>query len=156
MSQQSAGILLYRLNQASIEVLLVHPGGPFWIKKDSGAWSIPKGEFSTTEDPLTAAKREFEEETGSPISGEFIQLHPIRQKSGKIIQAWAIEGNIDAEHITSNTFELEWPPKSGKKQQFPEVDKASWFTVPVAKQKIIQSQVLLIDQLIDKLESYNN
>jgi predicted NUDIX family NTP pyrophosphohydrolase len=131
---------------------LVHPGGPFWTKKDLGAWSIPKGEFQEGEDPLEAAQREFEEETGFPISGQFIHLSSLKQKSGKIIHAWAVEGDIDPVEIKSNTFELEWPPKSGKMKEFPEIDKAEWFTAPLAKQKINAGQVPFLDTLIQKLD----
>src|SRR5436190_3780300 len=136
MAKQSAGILLYRISNKFPEVFLVHPGGPFWSKKDDGAWSIPKGEFETNEEPLTAAKREFEEETGVAISGKFIELVPIKQKGGKIVYAWAVEGDIDPEKIQSNSFEIEWPPKSGKMKTFPEIDKASWFTLNDAFVKI--------------------
>lgn len=125
MSKQSSGILLYRQKNDQLEVLCVHPGGPFWKKKDLGAWSIPKGEFED-EDALLAAKREFEEETGIPIDGEMVALTPQKQKGGKVVYAWAVEGDLNPEDIRSNTFELEWPPKSGKRQQFPEIDKAEW------------------------------
>jgi len=154
MEKKSAGILLYRLKNEFLEVFLVHPGGPFWTKKDSGAWSIPKGEFTNDEEPLDAAKREFQEELGidfSDFSGEFIPLTPIKQKSGKIVCAWALEGDIDPNQIKSNTFEMEWPPRSGRKQEFPEIDKGEWFSVSDAKQKIISSQSALIDELITKL-----
>ena len=151
MAKKSAGILLYRIENKVPEVFLVHPGGPFWAKKDQGAWSIPKGEFDDIEDPLDAAKREFEEETGMKISGEFIDLNPIKQKSGKIVYAWAIEGNIDPAKIKSNEFEIEWPPKSGKMKTFPEIDKAEWFNLHDAKKKIIESQSALIRELAMKL-----
>ena len=124
IKKQSAGILLYRSADPETEVLLVHPGGPFWKNKDAGAWTIPKGEFEESEDPLAAAIREFKEETGFTLHGEFIALTPIQQKAGKIVYAWAIEGDIDATKVKSNFFEMEWPPKSGKKQSFPEIDKA--------------------------------
>src|SRR5215213_3631339 len=110
---KSAGILLFRRNKQNIEFFLVHPGGPFWAKKDAGAWSIPKGEYNDNEDALAAAKREFEEETGQSIAGDFIELKPLKQKGGKIVQAYAVEGDVDADNIRSNTFEMEWPPKSG-------------------------------------------
>lgn len=149
--KQSAGILLYRMTDGILEVLLVHPGGPLWAKKDVGAWSIPKGEFDETEDPFEAALREYREEVGQAINGKMIQLSPIKQKSGKVVYAWAAEGNIDPKSIKSNTFELEWPPRSGKKQRVPEIDKAEWFSVPTAKTKINKSQSALIDELITRL-----
>ena len=130
-----------------LEVFLVHPGGPFWAKKDEGAWSIPKGEFDDGEDPLKAARREFQEETGLAPDGKFIELNPIRQKSGKFVYAWAIEGDIDPTKISSNNFEMEWPPRSGKMRSFPEVDKADWFTLDKAKRKMNAGQVALLDDL---------
>jgi predicted NUDIX family NTP pyrophosphohydrolase len=148
MAKQSAGILLYRFINKQLQVFLVHPGGPFFKNKDDGTWSIPKGEFLDDEEALTAAKREFEEETGQLIDGSFILLEPITQKSGKKVYAWAVEGDIDHETIFSNTFEMEWPPKSGKKQAFPEVDRAGWFDTETAKVKIISAQIALVDNLI--------
>jgi predicted NUDIX family NTP pyrophosphohydrolase len=153
MQKKSAGILLYRFYNNLPELLLVHPGGPFWAKKDLGAWSIPKGEFNETENPLDAAKREVEEETGIKVSGEFIELTPVKQKRGKLIYAWAVQGNFDEAEIKSNTFEIEWPPKSGKKQSFPEVDKAGWFTMEEAKRKVIPGQTPLIEELRAKLDA---
>ena len=147
MARKSAGILLYRVLNKTLELFLVHPGGPFWAKKDEGAWSIPKGEFDDNEDPLEAAKREFEEETGIRISGQFTALNPVKQKSGKIVYAWAVEGEIDPAKIKSNSFEIEWPPGSGKMRSFPEIDKAGWFTVDEAKRKIISGQSALISEL---------
>ena len=147
MGNQSAGILLFRKKEKHIEFFLVHPGGPFWKKKDLGAWTIPKGEFTNREEPLAAAKREFQEETGMTLSGSFVPLKPIKQKAGKLIYAWAIEGNIDPLSIASNFFTMEWPPKSGKRQEFPEVDKADWFRVDEAKQKINPAQVSFIEEL---------
>jgi predicted NUDIX family NTP pyrophosphohydrolase len=147
MVKQSAGILLYRKDNDQLQVFLVHPGGPFFKNKDIGAWSIPKGEFLSDEDPLAAAKREFMEETGQPIEGEFIPLEPVYLKSGKKVYAWAVEGDIDHEIIVSNLFEMEWPPRSGKMQSFPEIDRAAWFTVDVAKEKINAGQVGLIENL---------
>ena len=152
MPKKSAGILLYRMRNKALELFLVHPGGPFWAKKDDGAWSIPKGEFDDDEEPLAAAKREFEEETGIKISGEFIQLNPIKQKSGKIVYAWAVEGNIDPEKIKSNSFEIEWPPKSGKMKTFPEIDKAAWFNLSDALTKINAGQLSLIKELENRLQ----
>ena len=129
----------------------MHPGGPFWAKKDEGAWSIPKGEFDDGEDPLKAARREFQEETGLAPDGKFIELNPIRQKSGKFVYAWAIEGDIDPTKISSNNFEMEWPPRSGKMRSFPEVDKADWFTLDKAKRKMNAGQVALLDDLALKI-----
>ncbi len=147
MSKQSAGILLYRKNNNQLEIFLVHPGGPFFKNKDLGTWSIPKGEFLDDEDPLAAAKREFEEETGKAVSGDFVPLNAITLKSGKIVHAWAVNGDIDSKTVFSNLFEMEWPPKSGKKQSFPEIDRAGWFDVETAKLKINGAQAGLIDQL---------
>jgi len=151
MGIQSAGILMYRQKNGQLEVLLVHPGGPFFKNKDAGTWSIPKGEFLSDEEPLTAAKREFMEETGSAVDGDFIPLNPVKLKSGKIIYAWAIEGDIDHETIFSNLFEMEWPPKSGKKQSFPEVDRAGWFYAEEAILKINTAQAALVAELLLKL-----
>ncbi|HWZ14838.1 MAG TPA: NUDIX domain-containing protein [Mucilaginibacter sp.] len=151
MVKQSAGILLYRKNNDQLQVFLVHPGGPFFKNKDIGAWSIPKGEFLPGEDALTAAKREFMEETGQAVEGEFIPLEPVYLKSGKKVYAWAVEGDIDHEVIVSNLFEMEWPTKSGKMQSFPEIDRAAWFTVDEAKEKINAGQVGLIESLASKL-----
>ena len=153
MPKQSAGILLYRIRNKTLELFLVHPGGPFFANKDHGAWSIPKGEFENDEEPLAAAKREFKEETGMELSGEFIQLAFIKQKSGKMVYAWAVEGDIDPEKIKSNNFEIEWPPKSGKMKTFPEIDKAAWFNLNEAIVKINSGQVTLIKELEDKLEN---
>jgi predicted NUDIX family NTP pyrophosphohydrolase len=147
MLKQSAGILLYRMTDEQLQVFLVHPGGPFFRKKDEGAWSIPKGEYVDGEEPLAAAQREFEEETGQTISGSFVKLQPVKQKSGKVVQAWAVEGDIDHDAIKSNLFEIEWPPKSGKRVSFPEIDRAGWFTIEIAKQKIIPGQLGLIEEL---------
>jgi|SRR5688572_9437421 len=139
--KRSAGILLYRFNKKKdIEFFLVHPGGPFFAKKDEGFWTIPKGEIEADEDPLETAKREFEEETGSQLTGNFIYLGEIKQKAGKIVQAWAVEGDLDITKIRSNTFEIEWPPKSGKKRTFPAIDKAGWFSMAEAKQKMNEAQ----------------
>jgi predicted NUDIX family NTP pyrophosphohydrolase len=150
MGKKSAGILMYRFKNKQIEVLLVHPGGPFWARKDLGAWSIPKGEFDE-EEAVTIAKREFFEETGVLIEAELIPLTVQKQKGGKIIYAWAVEGNLEASNIKSNLFELEWPPKSGQKQLFPEVDKAEWFTLETATQKVNPGQVAFIAELIEKI-----
>lgn len=147
MSKQSAGLMMYRYRHQMLEVLLVHPGGPFWRNKDEGAWSIPKGEYEEGQDPFETARREFREETGYDANGNFIALAPLRQTSRKIIAAWAFEGNCDSEKIVSNLFTLEWPPKSGKHAQFPEVDRAAWFSIPTARQKILKGQLGFIDQL---------
>lgn len=149
MKTQSAGILLYRPKNGHTEVLLVHPGGPFWAKKDAGTWSIPKGEFTDDEDPLTAAKREFEEETGTAVDGNFVPLAPIRQKSGKRVYVWALEHDLDNSRIQSNTFEMEWPPKSGRMQTYPEVDRAEWFDLAAARQKINPAQAAFLDELTE-------
>ncbi len=151
MAKQSAGILLYRRTDGDLQVLLVHPGGPYWAKKDLGAWSIPKGEFED-EDALAAAKREFMEETGFSIAGETLALGQQQQKGGKIVHAWAAEGDLDPQAIKSNTFEMEWPPKSGRKSQFPEVDKAGWFSTETALKKINPGQAAFIHELVDRLE----
>jgi predicted NUDIX family NTP pyrophosphohydrolase len=151
MARQSAGILLFRKMNKILEVFLVHPGGPYWQKKDDGAWSIPKGEFVDGEEPLKAAKREFEEETGIKISGDFIELNPIKQKSGKVVFAWAIEGDIDPGKIKSNNFKIEWPPRSGKLKSFSEIDKAGWFDLIEAMVKINSGQISLIKELENKL-----
>ena len=154
MPKQSAGILLYRRINNQLEVFLVHPGGPFFKNKDDAAWSIPKGEFLDDEDALVAAKREFYEETGQPITdGEFLKLKPVKLKSGKTVHAWAIEGDIDHEVISSNLFEMEWPPRSGKMASFAEVDRAAWFEPGVARVKINPAQIALIDELETALSS---
>jgi predicted NUDIX family NTP pyrophosphohydrolase len=147
MPKKSAGLLMYRRRHGVLEVFLVHPGGPFWQKKDVGSWSIPKGEYTAEEDPLEVAKREFQEETGFKPSGEFVPLTSRKQPSGKIITAWAFEGDCNASTIKSNTFSMEWPPHSGKREEFPEVDRAGWFSIPVAKEKIIKGQSSFIDEL---------
>jgi len=151
MAKQSAGMLLYRIIDSQLQIFLVHPGGPYFKNKDEGSWSIPKGEFAEDENPLDAAKREFMEETGQLLNGNFIELTPIRQKGGKIVYAWAVEGDIDHETIVSNTFEIEWPPRSGKKQTFPEIDQAAWFDIEMAKVKINAAQVGLINELALKI-----
>ncbi len=150
MPKQSAGILLYRKINNQLQIFLVHPGGPFFKNKDAGVWSIPKGEFWEDEDALVAAKREFQEETGQAIDGNFIALKPVTLKSGKIVHAWALEGDIDHETIFSNLFEMEWPPKSGKKQSFPEIDRAEWFEAGKAKLKINGAQAGLIEDFLSK------
>ena len=149
MAKQSAGLLIYRRGGDAIEVFLVHPGGPFWAKKDDGAWSIPKGEYLPGEDPLLAAKREVTEETGVTASGDCVPLGEVKQAGGKLVRAWACEMDFDASTIVSNTFSMEWPPKSGRMQEFPEVDRAAWFSIPRAKQKLIAAQVAFVDRLLD-------
>lgn len=143
----SAGILLYRMRGGEIEVFLVHPGGPFWARKDEGAWSIPKGEYVANDDPLATAKREFHEETGFEVGRSFHPLTPLKQPSGKVISAWAVEGDVDAADVKSNTFSLEWPPHSGKTQEFPEVDRGAWFDLPTAQAKLQPGQRGFLDQL---------
>ncbi len=153
MTKTSAGILLYRKNQSVLQVFLIHPGGPFFARKDEGVWSIPKGLLDPGEDPLAAALREFREETGCTPGGEFRPLSPVQQKGGKTVLAWTAEGDCDAEKITSNSFELEWPPRSGRLQTFPEADRAGWFTIEEAKRKINPAQIALLDELIRILGS---
>jgi predicted NUDIX family NTP pyrophosphohydrolase len=150
MPQRSAGILMYRRWGDAVEVLLVHPGGPLWKNKDEGAWSIPKGLYEESEDALAAARREFEEETGATPSGEFIPLGEFRQSSAKIVSVWAVEGEFDVTKLTSNTFALEWPPKSGKINDFPEIDRAAWFSPDEARRKILKGQRAVLDALIER------
>jgi predicted NUDIX family NTP pyrophosphohydrolase len=145
MVKQSAGLLLFRRRDAAVEVFLVHPGGPFWKKKDNGAWSIPKGEFANGEDPLEAARREFLEETGYSVDGKFTALKPVKQRGGKVVHAWLVEADVDAANVTSNTFLMEWP-RSGQIQTFPEVDRAAWFSFEEAREKILESQLPLLDE----------
>ena len=149
----SAGILLYRLHGGTCEVFLVHPGGPYWRGKDAGAWSIPKGELEEGDDPLAAAQREFHEETGRRLSGKLVALAPLRQPSGKLVHAWATQGDIDASSVKSNTFSMEWPPHSGRQQQFPEVDRGEWFEIAAAREKILRGQRPFLDQLLALLAS---
>jgi predicted NUDIX family NTP pyrophosphohydrolase len=143
----SAGLLLYRWRDDALEVFLVHPGGPFWRAKDQGAWSIPKGELAEGEDPLVAAQREFREETGFEVPGPFVALPPVRQAGGKTVHAWAAEADVDPERLASNTFSLEWPPRSGRQQTFPEVDRAAWFSFADARTRINAGQRPLLDAL---------
>jgi predicted NUDIX family NTP pyrophosphohydrolase len=153
MAKRSAGILLYR-RTSQLEVLLVHPGGPFWAKKDLGAWSIPKGEHDREEEALACALREFEEETGTtPSPGQLVDLGAVRQKSGKVVRAWALEGDIDADEIRSNTFTIEWPPRSGRMAEFPEVDRAAWFGLDEARARINPAQAAFLDRLSARFES---
>lgn len=147
MAKHSAGLLLYRQKRGQTEIFLVHPGGPFWARKDEGSWSIPKGELEESEDPLEAAQREFREETGSSVTGEFLRLASVRQPSGKIVHAWAVEGDFDPATIQSNTFSMEWPRASGKMANFPEVDRAEWFSFERASRQILKGQRPFLDQL---------
>ena len=151
MPKLSAGILLYRSKEDAIEILLVHPGGPFWAKKDEGAWSIPKGEYAEGEDALTAARREFKEETGFDVpAGDPTALGEVKY-GNKVLRAWAVGGNVDARQVRSNTFSMEWPPKTGRQQEFPEVDRAGWFRPADAKRKVVKGQVELIIRLCEQL-----
>jgi predicted NUDIX family NTP pyrophosphohydrolase len=152
MAKRSAGLLLFRERAGDLEVLLVHPGGPLWAKKDAGAWSMPKGEFGDDEDPLDAARREFEEETGfAPPTGDVTPLGTVRLASGKVVCAWAVRGDVDPAALRSNAFTMEWPPRSGRRQEFPEVDRAAWFGIEEAKEKITKGQMPLLDELGRKL-----
>jgi predicted NUDIX family NTP pyrophosphohydrolase len=151
MAKVSAGLLLYRLRPSGLEVLLVHPGGPFWNKKDAGAWTIPKGELTDGEDPLTTAQREFTEELGFQPTGDFRPLTPVKQKGGKTVHAWAVEGDLDVAAVKSNTFMMEWPPRSGKQQAFPEIDRAEFFNIPSAMKKINPAQVALLVEVQESL-----
>lgn len=147
MPKVSAGLLVYRLRGSDVEVFLVHPGGPFWQRKDAGAWTIPKGEIAGDEDPLATARREFTEETGFTLDGPFADLGVVRQAGGKRMQAFVVAGDFDAAAIVSNRFKIEWPPKSGRSAEFPEVDRAAWFSLEAAKEKINPAQVELLDRL---------
>jgi len=149
--KRSAALLVYKRRKIGTEVFLVHPGGPFWAKKDLGAWSIPKGEFDDTEDGLAAAKREFTEEVGQQIDGTFIALTPIKQRGGKMVHAWAVEGEVDPAAVRSNEFEMEWPPRSGRTARFPEVDRGQWFPMAEAFQRILTAQAPILEELQAKL-----
>ena len=154
MARRSAGLLLHRERSGEREVLLVHPGGPMWAKRDAGAWSIPKGEYDPTEDPLAAAKREFEEELGTAApEGPVKDLGEVKQKSGKIVSAWAVAGDLDVTEIASNTVEVQWPPRSGKMLEIPEVDRAEWFAIHQAREKINPAQAELLDRLAEILDA---
>ncbi|MGD9880915.1 NUDIX domain-containing protein [Reyranella sp.] len=148
--KQSAGIIVYRMRSAVPELLLVHPGGPFWARKDDGAWSIPKGELVEGEEKLQAARREFTEETGFTLDGAFEELVPVRQPGGKTIYSWAIEQELDASLVRSNLFTIEWPPRSGRRQEFPEVDRAGWFAWPLALRKVLKGQRPILVQVLTR------
>lgn len=151
MGKRSAGLLLYRKRESRLEVLLVHPGGPLWARRDEGAWSIPKGEVAQGEDSLAAARREFTEETGAAADGPTLALAPCRQRGGKIVEAWAIEGDFDPALLRSNAFSMEWPPRSGRRIEAPEVDRAAWFGIEEARRRILDGQVSLLDELEQRL-----
>jgi predicted NUDIX family NTP pyrophosphohydrolase len=152
MPVRSAGILLFRRPAGTLELLLVHPGGPYWARKDDGAWSIPKGEHADGEDALACARREFEEETGTvPPPGDLVELGEVRQRSGKRVSAWAAEGDLDPESVRSNTFSVEWPPRSGRMQEFPEVDRAGWFGPDDARRLLVPAQAAFVDRLVEHL-----
>jgi predicted NUDIX family NTP pyrophosphohydrolase len=152
MAKRSAGLLLFRRQAASVEVFLVHPGGPFWAKKDLGAWSIPKGEYADGEDPLTAARREFEEETGFTAPADAVALGQLKQAGGKIVTAWAAQGDCDPQKLVSNHCEIEWPPRSGRKMNIPEVDRGAWFSFDEALERILPSQQPFLHRLAVELE----
>ncbi|MBX6359444.1 NUDIX domain-containing protein [Pseudacidobacterium ailaaui] len=151
MPRLSAGVLMYRTHGGHIEVLLAHPGGPFWSRKDAGAWSIPKGECMPGEPPLAAARREFEEETGIVVQGNFLPLGEEKMASGKTISVWAVEGDCDPSGLRSNTFQIEWPPRSGKMAEFPEVDRWEWFPIEEARKRILKGQVVFLDRLASSI-----
>jgi predicted NUDIX family NTP pyrophosphohydrolase len=151
MPKRSAGLLMYRRHHRELEVFLVHPGGPFWAKKDLGAWSISKGEYVEGELPLEAARREFEEETGFASEGDFVELGAVQQAGGKVVMAWAFEGDCDPSKLVSNRCEIEWPPRSGRKIEIPEVDRGSWFSITDARERILKSQAPLLDRLQQNL-----
>jgi predicted NUDIX family NTP pyrophosphohydrolase len=151
MAARSAGILLFRRRPEGPEVLLVHPGGPFWARRDVGAWSVPKGEPDEGEDALDCARREFQEETGSTPPAELVPLGEVRQRGGKRVQAWAGEGDLDPAGVTSSVFEMEWPPRSGRLQSFPEIDGAAWFGLAEARERLLPAQLPLLDRLIEQL-----
>jgi predicted NUDIX family NTP pyrophosphohydrolase len=154
MTKRSAGLLPFRRTGSELEVFLVHPGGPFWKNKDAGAWSLVKGEYEGAEDAMAAARREFAEETGFTLDeAEFLPLGEVRQAGGKVVTAWAVEQDLDPAKLRSNTFEMEWPPKSGKRQAFPEVDRAAWFQLPEARVKLIQAQTALLERLAERLST---
>jgi predicted NUDIX family NTP pyrophosphohydrolase len=151
MPKRSAGLLMYRRRDTTLEVFLVHPGGPFWAKKDLGAWTIPKGEYNDEEDPLRAALREFREETGFTAEGDFLPLGEIRQAGGKLVSVWAVEGDCDPAALVSMPFEMEWPPRSGRRASFPEVDRGAWFSLPEARNRLLTSQQPALERLVERI-----
>jgi predicted NUDIX family NTP pyrophosphohydrolase len=151
MPKRSAGLIMYRRRNSEIEVFLVHPGGPFWSKKDLGAWSIPKGEYLDAEEPLLVAKREFEEETGFVPRGDFIRLGDLKQPGGKIVSAWAFEGDCDPKKLKSNTFMMEWPPRSGRQIEVPEVDRGCWYSIEDARHRLLSGQRSFLDRLLENV-----
>jgi predicted NUDIX family NTP pyrophosphohydrolase len=152
MAKRSAGILLHRVADGAVQVLLVHPGGPFWARRNAGVWSIPKGEYEDGDDPRACALREFEEETGTALAPiELTDLGELKQKSGKLVRAFAAEGDLDADAVKSNTFEMEWPPRSGRIGEFPEVDRAGWFDIEEARDKLVPAQAEFLDRLLERL-----
>jgi predicted NUDIX family NTP pyrophosphohydrolase len=152
VAKRSAGILLYRIAGGGPEVLLVHPGGPFWARKEAGSWSIPKGEYGDGEEPQACALREFEEETGVGLPpGELLELGSVKQKGGKVVTAWAAEGDLDADSVRSNTFTMEWPPRSGRTAEFPEIDRAGWFAIETAHEKLVAAQTEFLDRLVERI-----
>lgn len=155
MSKRSAGLLVYRKCEGALEVFLVHPGGPFWAKKDLGAWSIPKGEYLEDEEPLEAARREFQEETGFAVRGDCVALGSVTQASGKVVSAWACEGDFDAAKLVSNTCEIEWPPRSGRRITIPEVDRGGWFSIAAAKEHILDGQRPFLEKLVKIIDEKN-
>jgi predicted NUDIX family NTP pyrophosphohydrolase len=148
MPKRSAGLLLYRRYNRELEVFLVHPGGPYWAQKDQGAWSIPKGEYTEEEEAIDAARREFQEETGFPVEGELIELGEVTQPGGKVVKAWALEGECDPVRLRSNTFSMEWPPRSGRQMAFPEVDRGDWYSIKDARERLTAVQLPFLDRLI--------
>jgi predicted NUDIX family NTP pyrophosphohydrolase len=152
VAKRSAGIVLYRVGRDGPSVLLVHPGGPFWARRDAGAWSIPKGEYEDGEDPRACALREFEEETGTALpAGELVELGSVKQKNGKVVTAWAVEGDLDADSVRSNTFTMEWPPRSGQTAEFPEIDRAEWFGADEAREKLVAAQSEFVNRLLERI-----
>jgi predicted NUDIX family NTP pyrophosphohydrolase len=151
MPKRSAGLLMYRRTGRALALLLVHPGGPFWARKDEGAWSIPKGEYDEGEEALAVARREFAEEVGVAVDGTFLDLGEVTQPGRKVVRAFALEGDVDVSRIQSNTFEIEWPPKSGRRQSFPEVDRAEWFAPDAARRKILAGQRPFIERLLERV-----
>jgi predicted NUDIX family NTP pyrophosphohydrolase len=153
MAKRSAGLLMFRRRRGELQVLLAHPGGPLWSRKDQGAWSIPKGEYGEEEDPLAAAQREFAEETGWTARGEFLALGEARQSGGKLVTVWAFEGDAEPSTLRSNTFSMEWPPRSGNMREFPEIDRAGWFSLALAQEKILTGQAVFLDRLLAMLHA---